>query len=232
MNPGSYDECADLYDAAFDDITVRELEWAFITSRLKKIAGDLDRPPSVLEIGCGSGQMLRQLLEAGLISAGTGLDASAGMIGKAKARHRDADGLSFETVEGSDLSFPDRSFDVAISFLSFRYLDWKAIANEIERVAGHFLMVDMATTVLTEEDRPLYEETRRRTEALHARRPGFASSLKELVSHPAWHEMLSHHPRIEAGKYEEFLTSRFPDGRWNRLYVCGDHSLFTFETTL
>jgi SAM-dependent methyltransferase len=230
MEVGSYDECADLYDAAFDDITVRELEWNFIISRLQRIAGELGRRPTILETGCGNGQMLRQLLDEGFIASGTGLDASARMIEKAKVRHDGSNGLTFDTVESSKLPFPDKSHDVAISFLSFRYLNWKAIADEIERVADHFLMVDMATTVLQEQDRPLYEETRRRTEALHATRPDFARALTKLVNHPAWHEMLSHHPRIEAEKYEEFLTSRFPNGRWERLYVCGDHSLFTFET--
>lgn len=230
MTPGSYDPCADLYDAAFDDITVRELEWEFITSRLRKIAAERGGPPSVLEIGCGNGQLLRQLRDAGLLRQGTGLDASAAMIGKARQRHAGLADLTFEVVESPSLPVPDRSHDVVISFLSFRYLDWEAIADEIDRTASHFLMVDMATTILTEEDRPLYEETRRRTKDLHARKPEFAKALRELVTHPAWHEMLAHHPRIEAGKYEDFLISRFPGGRWDRLYVCGDHSLFTFET--
>jgi SAM-dependent methyltransferase len=230
MEVGSYDECADLYDAAFDDITVRELEWNFIVSRLQRIAGELGRRPTILEIGCGNGQLLRQLFDQGLISMGTGLDASPRMIEKARQRHPGIDALTFKLVDSPTIPAPDKSHDLALSFLSFRYLDWKAIADEIERVADHFLMVDMATTVLQEQDRPLYEETRRRTEALHANRPEFARALQALVAHPAWHEMLSHHPRIAAEKYEEFLTSRFPKGQWNRLYVCGDHSLFTFET--
>lgn len=232
MNSGSYDECADLYDAAFDDITVRELEWEFITGELRKITEKLGHLPEVLEIGCGNGQMLRQLLDAGLIAKATGLDASAGMIGKARQRHQELRELDFSTIDGPDLPFPNQSHDVVISFLSFRYLDWEAIAGEIERVGRHFLMVDMATTTLTKEERPLYEETRRRTEALHNRRPEFAKALRTLVNHPAWHEMLSHHPRIAAEKYESFLASRFPAGEWKRLYVCGDHSLFTFRTAL
>lgn len=232
MNTASYDASAALYDAAFDDIKVRELEWAFIVAQLTKISETIGRLPRVLEIGCGNGQMLRQLLDEGLIAEGTGLDASAEMLSLADRRHAGVKNLIFHQVTDASLPFSDRLFDVVISFLSFRYLDWEGIADEIQRVGERFLMVDMATTELLAEERGLYEETRERTKQLHADRPKFAEALGELVKHPAWHEMLKRHPRIPAEKYEEFLTSRFPKGEWVRLYVCFDHSLFTFSTDL
>lgn len=229
---GSYDHSAALYDAAFDDITVRKPEWDFVVDELKRIGGKLGRLPAVVEIGCGNGQMLRQLLEGGMIAKGIGVDASVEMLRYAETRHRDSKDLEFLQVENMELPVPDQSYDVAISFLSFRYLDWRGIADEIERVAAHFLMVDMATTVLRDDEKILYEETKKRTAELHARRPQFAQALKKLVNDPSWHEMLKHHPRIKAEEYKAFLTSRFPTGAWRRLYVCFDHSLFTFSTEL
>lgn len=223
---------AGLYDAAFADITVRELELDFVVNELRRVAEKLGRLPEVLEIGCGNGQLLRHLMEAGMIAQGTGVDASAEMLERARVRHESVVGLRFAKVDGPELLFDDDKFDVVISFLSFRYLDWAAISQEIERVGGEFLMVDMATTALGEDERSLYGETRERTEKLHQERPEFAKALRELVGHPAWHEMLRHHPRIPGHEYEEFLKSRFPGGVWRRLYVCGDHSLFTFQVVL
>lgn len=232
MKTASYDASAALYDAAFDDIKVRELEWGFIVTKLKETAETLGRLPSVLEIGCGNGQLLRQLFDEGLIEAGTGLDVSTEMLAFANRRHAGVANLTFQQVTDADLGLSDQSFDLVISFLSFRYLDWERIADQIERLGQRFLMVDMATTELLEEERGLYEDTRDRTKRLHAERPEFAEALCELVKDPAWHEMLKRHPRIQATSYEEFLTSRFPQGEWERLYVCFDHSLFTFTTGL
>jgi len=196
--------------------------------QLQELAKSLGRLPWVLELGCGNGQLLRQLFEEGLIAGGLGLDVSEKMLGFAWRRHEGIAELSFQKVEGSVLPVDDQSVDLVISFLSFRYLDWGGIADEVERVSQRFLMIDMATTELREEERSLYEETRARTERLHAERPEFARALRELVAQPSWHEMLRRHPRKRAKKYEEFLTQRFPKGKWERLYLCFDHSLFAF----
>lgn len=230
MPQAHYDPCAALYDAAFSDINVRELEWEFIVTNLQRIAETLGRLPRVLEIGCGNGQLLRQLHDEGFISEGIGADLSAGMLTKAENRHAEVKALRFLKIDGPKIPLPDQSVDVVISFLSFRYLDWEPISNEIERLSSEFLMVDMATTELDESERPLYEETKQRTARLHAERPAFAQALRELVTHPAWHDMLKAHPRRHAQEYENFLRTRFPQGTWQRLYLCYDHSLFTFST--
>jgi SAM-dependent methyltransferase len=182
VNKASYDECAELYDAAFTDIKVRELEWKFIAENLAQITDQLGRLPKVLEIGCGNGQLLRQLIDEGLITEGIGADISTGMLTQAQARNENTPGLRFLKIDGPNIDLPDQAVDVVISFLSFRYLDWPSISHQIERLGNAFLMVDMATTEFSEEERPLYDETKKRTARLHAARPDFAQALQNLCN--------------------------------------------------
>jgi len=234
MKEESYDASAELYDAAFQDMKVRDIEWDYVVSLLQAFAQRHGRKPNIIEIGCGNGQLQRQLLEEGYIASGVGFDASQKMVEIAQKRHDSLDPLSFALIEGSHLPFPDASVDIVLSFMSYRYLDWPALMTEVDRVlidSGDFIMVDMAITELTDADIPLYEETRRRTQELHQRETDFAANLKKLVAAPQWKAMLSHHPRREASEYKTFLTDRYPAGDWERLYVCFDHSLFGFHHT-
>ena len=226
----NYDESAVLYDLAFDDLRVRALEWEWLTFQLKQWAEKNERLPVVAEIGCGNGQMLRQLQEAGFIAHAHGFDVSEGMLERARLR---GGNLDFCLIANSQIPLASDSIDVVLSFMSFRYLDWPRIAPEMKRVltpGGLFLMVDMAgTEITTPEDNALYQETKKRTHTLHAEYPEFSENLNQLVAHPSWQEMLKHHPKRNAVEYERFLTSQFQQGIWGRLYVCYDHSLFSFS---
>src|SRR5690242_18527125 len=64
---------------------------------------------SVLEVGCGTGLLLRRI--AGFAAATRGVDLSPGMLEKARER-------GLDVVEGSAtaLPFADESFDVTCSF--------------------------------------------------------------------------------------------------------------------
>ena len=231
----SYDACAELYDAAFEDMRVRKLEWDYITSRLKQWREQQGRSPKVVEIGCGNGQMLAQLHELGYIDAAIGYDASAGMIACAQKRQGANSALEFKQIMGPKLPSTDQSADVVISFMSFRYLDWGAICAEIQRVLkpqGMFMMIDMAETVLEKEDAMAYQETKRRDAAIQQENPHFKPALTTLVKHEKWKDMLELNPKEQAHAYEAFLTDCFPAGKWERLYVCYDHSLFGFTTTI
>ena len=229
--PTNYDEVALLYDTAFEDLKVREIEWNWLKGHLEGWIQEHGRKPSLVEVGCGNGQMLRQLLAEGLIGEGHGLDASAGMLERARLR---GDEVRFSQIENSIIPKEDSSCDVVLSFMSFRYLDWPRIIPEVRRVlsdGGLFLMVDMAGTELADEnDHALYLETKKRTTELHERLPKFAEDLKNLVAHPDWTTMLRNHPKRSAKECEYFLTTQFPEGNWERLYVCYDHSLFAFSS--
>ena len=70
----------------------------------------------------------------------------AEMLAFARRRAQHHPGLSFHALSGPTLPFAPGSFDVVISCLSFRYLDWPRIWPEIRCVlaeGGRFVMVDL-----------------------------------------------------------------------------------------
>ncbi|MFT3766015.1 MAG: class I SAM-dependent methyltransferase [Minicystis sp.] len=67
------------------------------------------RGKDVLEVGCGTGLLLRRM--AAFARSARGVDLSPGMLERARAR-----GLEVAEASATDLPFPDASFDVACSF--------------------------------------------------------------------------------------------------------------------
>lgn len=189
---GGYDAVAELYDRAFADIRSRRREWAWLAARLAPPRHD--RPPRVLEIGCGTGALCRAM--APLCSEVVGVDVSAGMLERARARGDGGGTVSYLAIDGGGgLPFPDGRFDLAVSFLSYRYLDWSVVPAEIARVlrpGGRFLCVDMVARPCPARDwgRALADGLRDRLGAA----PEFRRALGELTRHPAWAEMRRRNP--------------------------------------
>ena len=214
---GSYDQVAALYDAVFDDIRVRQDEWAWLDQRVPQGA-------RVLDLGCGNGALLQQLSDR--IASGVGLDLSAGQLERARERSKGNDKLRFEQVNGPKIPLPDNSIDIATSLLSFRYLDWDPLMQELARVLtpqGRLLLVDMAAAPLKARELPralsdsLLSRVRRRSF------PKAAQALQELVAHPQWTQMLAHNPIRGEHEYRWYLESRFP-GREMELLNLGWHA--------
>ena len=64
------------------------------------------------------------------LKSGIGVDESAGIIEKARIRRMlEISNLKFEVIDGPVLPFADGSFDVVISLMSFRYLDWDPLSK-------------------------------------------------------------------------------------------------------
>ena len=199
----SYDHVADKYDAVFDDITVRREEVNWLEARLP------EDKPRVLDLGCGNGALLQRWRDR--IGPSVGVDVSEAMLQRARHRTAGVDHVRFERVSGPSLPLEDASVDVAVSMLSFRYLDWDPLMDELRRVLtpqGRLLLVDMAAR------RPRWAEwprvvrdhlrSRLRGDRLYQRR------LKALVGDPAWREMLRHNPMRAEHEYLWYLQSRFP----------------------
>lgn len=209
-----YDRVAHLYDRVFDDIRVRDREWRWIAPRIPRGA-------RVLDLGCGTGALLRALEGHGI--DGVGADVSGAMLDRARARRPER---AFVRLDGPTLPFPDGRFDIVVSLLSWRYLDWDPILAEIARVlrpGGRLLVVDMVAKAAR-----LRETPRVLADALHARRigyryPDYIESRDTLTSDPAWAEMLRYNPIRAEHEYRWFFQSRFSDSTFEILDV-GRHS--------
>jgi ubiquinone/menaquinone biosynthesis C-methylase UbiE len=95
------------------------------------------RGRSVLEVGCGTGLLLRRI--AAFASHARGVDLSPGMLARARAR-----GLHVDLASATALPFADASFDVACSFKVLphvRAVD-RALAEmaRVVRPGGHLLV--------------------------------------------------------------------------------------------
>lgn len=212
----TYDAVAALYDEAFADITVRRDEWRWIVDHLP--AGDGVR---LLDVGCGNGALLGQL--APRLAKGVGVDRSPRMIELARRRHGGDARLSFEAITGPTLPFADASFDVVVSLLSFRYLDWDPMMNQLRRVlapGGRILIVDMVTVPTRWRELSRFAGSKARQLVGQARRPAFRRALRRLVEDPRWRVMLKYNPIRSDHELRWYLESRFP-GRAVELLTVG-----------
>ncbi len=222
----TYNQVADLYDAAFSDITVRTDEWQWLNEHLPP-DGDL----SVLDLGCGNGALLNAL--SARIEYGAGVDESAAMLAKARQRNARLANLEFAQVISPALPFAAAKFDVVISLMSFRYLDWDPLLAEVRRVlkpGGRFLVVDMVTVpVKTREYGQLLKDKLRIT---FGRRNNqlFKAKLKKLVSHPDWKKMLAYNPIRSEHEMKWYLESRFGGQKMEILNLGWNARLVAFDS--
>lgn len=215
----TYNKVAKRYDAVFQDIKVREDEWNWLDERIP--FGENLR---VLDIGCGNGALLKEL--APRIKTGVGIDLSEALLEKAKQlneRHRN---ISFEQITAPEIPFGDDSFDVVISMLSFRYLDWDPMLEEIDRVlvrGGKVLILDMVTAPVNWREWPMFIKSKWKFYHSKIKNPDYYDALSALVSDPAWKEMLRYNPIRSEHEMKWYLESRFP-GRKAQVINIGMHS--------
>lgn len=230
---GSYDPVAELYDRAYADIRVRGAEWRWVSERAARARADLGRGLRVLEIGCGTGALLRALDDDGVLDFGVGVDISSRMLAQARRRGRNRPRLRFAAVDGPELDIPDDHVDVVICFLSFRYLDWDPVMAEIRRVlapGGRLWVVDMVEHPIRVRELPLLAGSA--VEHLRTRRtrPRFAADLTALTRHPAWREMLRHNPIRAEHEYRWYFASRFPGTRLRLLTATLSQRVVAFDS--
>ncbi len=222
---GSYDAVAELYAKVFTDIRVRRSEWRWLESHLPN--GRLD----VLDIGCGSGALLRQL--APRIKSGVGVDASQAMVAIAKRESADLACLRFERVDGPVLPLADNSVDLVTSLLSFRYLDWDPLMAEVVRVlrpGGRLLVVDMVTAPVTAADVPQLIGDKLKTWLSDRQNPRYRQARAQLVAHPGWAKMLSYNPIRAQHELVWYLESRFPGRKVERLNLGLNARVLAFDS--
>lgn len=102
---------------------------------------------AALDVGCGTGRLLRRMARRFPNAELVGVDPAAGMVKQARAAQ--ADGKRIEFVNGfvERLPFPDAHFDLVLTTLSFHHwADQKQGLHEIRRVlrsGGYFVLTDI-----------------------------------------------------------------------------------------
>lgn len=222
----SYNHVAELYDAAFQDIRVRKDEWKWLGEHLPE-----SKEISVLDIGCGNGALLNALSDR--IKSGSGVDESAGMIAQAKKRNAAIEKLDFSVINGPVLPFEDAQFDVIISMMSFRYLDWDPLLSEVKRVCkagGKFLILDMVTVPVSVKEYPKLLTDKLRTMFGQKSNKEFNVNLAKLVSHPDWKKMLEYNPIRSEHEMKWYLESRFPGQKMEIINLGWNARLVAFDS--
>jgi ubiquinone/menaquinone biosynthesis C-methylase UbiE len=222
----SYNQVAELYDAAFTDITVRRDEWEWLNRHLPKT-----RDLSVLDIGCGNGALLQAL--SGKIRYGAGVDEADAILEKARQRNAAQTNLEFARVNSPALPFADTRFDVVISLMSFRYLDWDPLLAEVHRVlkpGGKFLILDMVTVPVKTKEYPQLIRDKLRTMFSQRTNPAFKANLQKLVSNPDWKKMLEYNPIRSEHEMKWYLESRFAGQKMEILNLGWNARLVAFDS--
>jgi ubiquinone/menaquinone biosynthesis C-methylase UbiE len=221
----SYDHVAELYDAAFVDIRVRQDEWKWLNEHLP--SGKYNQ----LDIGCGNGALLFALSDR--INSGIGVDESGGILERARIKNAENEHISFTKIDGPVLPFPDNSFDVVTSLMSFRYLDWDPLLTEIKRVVrpgGKFLIIDMVTVPPKVSEYPRLFTDKLKTMRNQRANATFNAALNRLVSHPDWKKMVEYNPIRSEHEMKWYLESRFPGQKMEILNMAYHSRIVAFDS--
>ncbi len=224
----TYNKVAELYANTFNDIKVRKDEFNWITKHFSQ-----SNEVNMLDIGCGNGALLKEF--APQISKGVGVDTSEQLLKFAKELNLQNKHIEFIQVDAPKLPFDTESFDVVVSLLSFRYLDWDFMIEEINRVLkknGKLIIIDMVTAPLKFKELPSFIKGKLTHYLDRKRHPNFYRNLQKLVTHKDWAQMLHYNPIRSQQEMANYLTSRYPNGNIKVINI-GLHSrVIAFEVTV
>src|SRR6266508_2407925 len=104
------------------------------------------RPREVLDVGCGTGALLRRAAGRFPDAELVGVDPADQMIELARTRTPVASRARFICASAARLPFDDDSFDLAVSTMSFGFWPRSTGLREVRRVlapGGHLILADL-----------------------------------------------------------------------------------------
>ena len=121
----SFADRAAKYDSGFEGKLSRKF-YNLLLREIKLFPG-----AAVLDVGCGTGELLKRL-SIGHEIKGNGIDAEEKMLAEAK---RKCPQMDFQIARCDKIPFDDRTFDAAISCLSYHHFDNReGFAKEAGRI--------------------------------------------------------------------------------------------------
>lgn len=111
------------------------------------LAGEQVRVPgAILDVGCGTGRLLRAAQQRFRSARFDGVDASPEMVRQAISILPDGSPIRIQQATAEDLPFPDHVFDLAFSTMTFHHwADQAKGAGEVGRVlapGGRWILAD------------------------------------------------------------------------------------------
>ena len=117
---------------------------------LELAAREVPHPAAILDVGCGTGRLLRTASERFPGARLEGVDAAEGMIEQAKASAGPASKINFQLATAEHLPFPDGQFDLVFSTMTFHHWAYQgegiAEVARILKPAGRWLLADFVAT--------------------------------------------------------------------------------------
>lgn len=113
---------------------------------LQLAAQEVRRPAAILDVGCGTGRLLRSAARRFPGATFVGVDAAIEMVKQAEASLPAAIAMRFQQATAEDLPFPNDQFDLVFSTLTFHH--WQEQRKGVAEVArvlapgGRWLLAD------------------------------------------------------------------------------------------
>lgn len=145
-NRTAHDRVAAVYDARHPEIfnDVEQARLASVLSRVVPLAAGSDGTVRALDVGCGTGNLIRHLLALG--AHVTAADLSPKLLDEVARRFGGSGRLALQRLNGTDLRpLADGSFDLVVTYSVLHHVpDYAALVREMARVTrpGGFVMID------------------------------------------------------------------------------------------
>ena len=138
-----FDEWAPTYDESWLQEHIFE---PVHQATLEAVVQEVKQPARVLDIGCGTGRLLRAVATRFPDTELVGIDPAATMVEQAEASPRSNVPIRALQARAEDLPFPDDRFDLVLSTMSFHHwTNQQRALCEISRVLtpeGRFTLTD------------------------------------------------------------------------------------------